>query len=117
MEKDARNFLCRCIGEAESLVLEELGVLKFLALTEQQLLEESERIAMQDRAMSVNKVANSDLQLAMGANQGVNKASKYDKQPASGVQIVTAANEEEAAVEQATGYKQLTTGETYYLQW
>ena len=81
MEKDARNFLCRCIGEAESLVLEELGVLKFLALTEQQLLEESERIAMQDRAMSVNKVANSDLQLAMGANQGVNKASKYDKQP------------------------------------
>ena len=78
VEKDARNFLCRCIGEAESLVLEELGVLKFLALTEQQLLEESERIAMQDRAMSVNKVANSDLQLAMGANQGVNKAANDD---------------------------------------
>ena len=31
----------------------------------------------------------------------MNKAAKYDEQSASGVQIVAAANEEEAAVEQA----------------
>ena len=53
IEKDVRNFLCTCIGEAGGLVLEELGVQKFLALTEQQLLEESERIAVQGGAMSI----------------------------------------------------------------
>ena len=37
--------------------MKELGVQKFLALTEQQLPEESERIAVQGGAMSVNKAA------------------------------------------------------------
>ena len=38
VEKDVRNFLYMCIGEAGGLVLKELGVHKFLAMTEQQLL-------------------------------------------------------------------------------
>ena len=37
--------------------MQELGVLKFLALTEKQLLEEYERIAVKWGAMSMNQVA------------------------------------------------------------
>ena len=51
--------------------MEELGVLKFLALTEQQPLEESEMIAVQGGAMSVNKVAVHEQKENIGAKTGI----------------------------------------------
>jgi hypothetical protein len=47
----------------------------------------------------MKRYANSDLQLARGTKQGVNKAEEYNEQTARGVQIEAAANEEESAVE------------------
>jgi hypothetical protein len=50
-EKDVRNFLSTFIGEAGGMVLQELGMDKFMVLTGAQMLKETERIAVQGGAV------------------------------------------------------------------
>ena len=66
-------------------------------------MHEQEEFIRKQAAMRIKMVEEDDsnLQLAMGANQGVTKAAKCDEQPTSGVQIVAAAHEEEASEDKA----------------
>jgi hypothetical protein len=50
-EKDVLNFLPTFIGEAGGMVLQELGMDKFMVLTGPQMLKETERIALQSGAV------------------------------------------------------------------
>jgi hypothetical protein len=50
-EKDVLNFLPTFIGEAGGMVLQELGMDKFMVLTGPQMLKETERIAVQSGAV------------------------------------------------------------------
>ena len=57
-EKDVWDVLCKCIGEAGGMVLHKLGMNRFLALTELQLMEETERIAVQGGAVNKERRLN-----------------------------------------------------------
>ena len=54
-KKDVRNFLSTFIGEAGGLVMHELGMVKFMALTGPQMLQVTERIAVQVGAMDKDR--------------------------------------------------------------
>ena len=49
-KKDIRDYLSTFVGEAGGLVLQELGLDKFMALTGPQMLKETERIAVKGEA-------------------------------------------------------------------
>ena len=54
-KKDIRDYMSTFVGEAGGLVLQELGLEKFMALTGPQMLKETERIAVKGEAMDKDR--------------------------------------------------------------